>query len=317
MGHGLMAPAARHEQGESDGGGVGHRHIQTPVLDIAYREQGAPGAPPVVLLHGFPDDARSWDAVAGALSSAGYRTLAPYLRGFGPTRFLSDATPRVGQLAALARDVLDFADALGLDRFTLVGHDWGARAAQAVAATRPERVERLISLSGYAITWDGEAQAGPPSYPQLHALWYQYVLNADLGPALLGADRPGFCRYLWEVWSPTWRIPAGVFEATAPSFDNPDFVDIVIHVYRHPREDAPDDPQYAALEARLGAGPAIAVPTVVLLGADDALELPGTASPGEDRHFTGAYARHLIPRVGHFPHRERPDVEAQAVLARG
>jgi pimeloyl-ACP methyl ester carboxylesterase len=207
------------------------RSVRTPVLEIGYREQGAPDAPPVVLVHGFPDDAGSWDAVAGALAAAGRRTLAPYLRGFGPTRFLSDDTVRSGQPAALAQDLVEFADALGLDRFVLVGHDWGATAAQAVSALHPERVERLVSFLGYSISWD--AAGGPPSYAQLHALWYQFVLNSSLGEALLRSDRRGFCRYLWEAWSPTWRFPESEFEAAAASFDNPDFAEIVLHTYRY------------------------------------------------------------------------------------
>jgi len=235
------------------------RSVRTPILEIGYVERGAPDAPPVVLVHGFPDGAGSWDAVAGALAAAGHRTLAPYLRGFGPTRFLSADTARSGQLAAFARDLVEFADALGLDRFVLVGHDWGATAAQAVAALHPERVERLVSFLGYSVTWD--AAGGPPSYAQLHALWYQFVLNSGLGEAILWADRRGFCRYLWETWSPTWRFSEGEFEAAAASFDNPDFAEIVLHAYRYgspfgaPGNEVRGDSVYADWEERLASGP--------------------------------------------------------------
>lgn len=281
--------------------------VQTPVLDIAYEEQGPPDGDPVVLLHGFPDDASSWDAVASGLAGTGYRTLAPYLRGFGPTRFRRVETPRSGQLAALAQDVIDFADALALERTIVVGQDWGARAAQAVAILCPERVKRLVSLGGYQISW---ATAGPPSYPQLHALWYQHLLNTPFGPAVLEADRHGFCRYLWRVWSPTWGDAEATFAATAPSFDNPDFVDVVVSGYRP----APPEGEHAETEARLAAGPPIAVPTVVLQGADDGVDLAESASSADDRHFTGGYARRLLDGVGHFPHRERPAAVVGAIL---
>lgn len=296
------------------------KSVRTPLLEIAYEERGAPEDPPVVLAHGFPDDARSWDAVSGTLAGAGYRTLAPYLRGFGPTRFLSDDTPRSGQPAALAQDLLEFADALGLERFVLVGHDWGATAAQSVAALHPERVERLVSFLGYSLTWDAEG-GGPPSYAQLHALWYQFLLNSGLGEGILRADRRGFCRYLWETWSPTWRFPEEEFGAAAPSFDNPDFAEVVLHAYRYGSpfglsgDEAPGDPRYAELEAWLSAGPPIDVPTVVLQGADDSLEAEGPKPSASDRLFTGGFARRVVEGAGHFPHREKPGAVVEAVLA--
>ena len=287
--------------------------VRTPVLEITYEEKGSPEAPPIVLLHGFPDDARSWDTVSEELASAGYRTLAPYLRGFGPTRFLSDDVPRSGQLAALAQDVLEFTDALGLEEFVLVGHDWGARAAQSVAALHPERVQRLVSFTDYEISWDEE---GFPPYEVLHALWYQWVLMSEMGPPLLQYDRRGFCRYLWKAWSPTWDFSDEEFQRTAASFDNPDFVDVVLSGYRHGRhEEAPGDPRYEELEQKLAEGPDITVPTTLLLGSDDGILQP---FPGDERwreHFTGEASKRLVEGVGHFPHRERPDAVVEAVLA--
>jgi EmrB/QacA subfamily drug resistance transporter len=294
------------------------RSVRTPVLEVAYEERGPRDGIPVVLVHGFPDDARSWDAVSGALGAAGHRTLAPHLRGFGPTRFLSDDTPRSGQPAALAQDLVEFADALGLERFVLVGHDWGATAAQAVAALHPGRVERLVSSLGYSLTWDTGGE--PPSYAQLHALWYQFVLNTPLGEWSLSADRRGFCRYLWEAWSPTWRFSEAEFEGAAPSWDNPDFVAVVLHAYRYgspfgaPGDEVAGDPRYADTEARLSAGPPIAVPTIVLQGADDGLEPGGPGPSPTDRLFTGGFARRVVEGAGHFPHREKPDAVVEAVL---
>lgn len=240
--------------------------------------------------------------------------IAPYLRGFGPTRFLDEATPRSGQLAALTSDVLELADSLGLERFTLVGHDWGARAAQAVAALYPERVERLVSFTDYEVAWNDE---GFPPYKALHALWYQWVLMSEMGLPLLHADRRGFCHYLWRMWSPTWDFSEETFEGVARSFDNPDFVEVVLSAYRHGRhEDAASDPRYADLEATLAIGPKITVPTTLLIGADDGIVQP---QPGDERwrtHFTGKADRHLLEGVGHFPHRERPQAIVESVLER-
>lgn len=292
--------------------------VRTSGLEVSYEERGAPGNTPVVLVHGFPDDARSWDAVARALAATGHRTLAPYLRGFGPTRFLSDDIPRSGQPAALAQDLVEFVDAVGLERFVLVGHDWGATAAQAVAALHPERV-RLVSFLGYSVTWD--AGGGPPSYAQLHALWYQFLLNSGLGEGVLRADRRGFCRYLWEAWSPTWRFSEEEFGAAASSFDNPDFVEVVLHAYRYGSpfgssgDEVPADPRYADLEERLSAGLPIPVPTIVLQGADDGLEAGGPGPSPSDRLFTGGFARRVVEGAGHFPHRENPSAVVEAVLA--
>lgn len=284
---------------------------KTSVLNLAYETWGPSEGPPVLLLHGFPDDARSWDTVAKGLASAGHWVIAPYLRGFGLTWFLDDATPRSGQLAALVTDVLELADGLGLERFTLVGHDWGARAAQAVAALHPERVEQLVSFTDYEVAWNDE---GFPPYKTLHALWYQWVLLSEMGSPLLYADRRGFCRYLWRAWSPTWNF-TDEFDEAAPSFDNPDFVEVVLSAYRHGRhEDAASDPRYADREAKLAAGPEITVPTTLLIGADDGIVQP---HPGDERwqmHFTGEVDRRLLEGVGHFPHRERPEAVIEAVL---
>ncbi len=285
---------------------------QTSVLDLAYETWGASDGFPTLLLHGFPDDARSWNAVAEGLTKAGHRVIAPYLRGFGPTRFLEEATPRSGQLAALTTDVLELTEALGLERFALVGHDWGARAAQAVAALYPERVERLVSFTDYEIAWNDE---GFPPYEVLHALWYQWVLMSEMGPPLLYTDRRGFCRYLWQAWSPTWKFDDTAFAEAANSFDNPDFVEIVLSAYRHGRhEEAVDNPRYTELEAQLAIGPAITVPTTLLIGADDGIVRP---YPGDEcwrAHFTGKATRHLLEGVGHFAHRERPQAVVEAVI---
>ena len=248
----------------------------------------------------------------GTLAEAGYRTLVPYLRGFGGTRFLDEDAPRSGQLTALGQDVIEFVDALGLGSFTLVGHDWGARAAYVAAALLPERVRGLVAISvGYG-TNDPRQEL---SFEQARAYWYQWYFGLDRGREALEADRRALCRELWETWSPGWRFDEREFEATASSFDNQDFVEVAIHSYRHRWGNAPGDPYHEDLEARLSEPPPISVPTTVLHGEDDGATLPET-SAGKEHFFTGPYERLVLPGVGHFVQRERPEAVVEAVLER-
>jgi pimeloyl-ACP methyl ester carboxylesterase len=303
------APAGQQENATTT------QFVDTPLLRIAYEARGAEDGTPVILLHGFPDDIRAWDAVVAGLNDAGFRTFTPYLRGFGETRFLDEATPRVGQNGALVQDVIDFADALGLERFILVGHDWGAQAAQGVAALYPERVVHLVSFAPYSLTWS-DYQEGAPNYAQIRALWYQSVLNQPMGEGILFGDRRGFARYLWETWSPSWQFTDAEFEATAPSFDNPDFVPVVLHAYRSGYGAAPNDPRYDDIEARFAQRPPIPVPTTVLLGADDGINIFAPYMLQQQADFTGEYSASVHEGVGHFIHREHPQVVIDAVLAR-
>ena len=288
----------------------GAKSVTTSRLELAYHEQGE-GSRAVILLHGFPDEAGGWQRVSEGLAAQGFHTYAPYLRGFGPTRFLGDNVPRSGQLAALMTDALEFADALGLERFTLVGHDWGARTAQGIAALYPERVEHLVSFTEYEVAWQDD---GFPPFEVLHALWYQWVLLSEMGPPLLYADRKGFCRYLWQVWSPTWDFSEEMFERASTAFDNPDFVEVVLSSYRHGRVEGVGDPKLETLERRLAAGPAVTVPTTLLIGADDGIVQPFLEDRRWKQHFTGEASRHLLEGVGHFPHREAPEEVVKVVL---
>jgi pimeloyl-ACP methyl ester carboxylesterase len=289
--------------------------VRTSVLDIAYEETGSAGGRPVVLMHGFPDDVHAYDDVAPPLAAAGYRVIVPYLRGYGPTRFLHAETPRSGEQAALGRDLYDLIEALDLQSPILAGYDWGGRAACVVAALWPERVSGLVSITGYNI--QSIAGASQPQSPAAeHRYWYQWYFHTERGVAGLTQNRGPLCRLLWELWSPNYRFDDAIYAKTAASFDNPDFVAVVIQSYRHRYGNALGDPQYAAVEARLAQRPFISVPTVVLHGAADGVG-PAANSEEHARHFAGSYRREVIPVAGHFLPREAPDAVVAAVRELG
>lgn len=284
------------------------RHIRTTALDIAYEESGK-GAP-VILLHGFPYDPRAYDAMVPLLP--GCRVIVPYLRGYGPTRFLSGHTMRSGQQAALAHDLKEMMDALRVERAVLAGYDWGGRAACIVAALWPERVRGLVTCGGYNVH-DIAGSAKPASAEQEHRYWYQYYFCTERGRAGLAANRRGITKLLWKLWSPNWAFDDATFDASAASFDNPDFVDVVIHSYRVRYGYVAGDPALDAIEQKLAAKPPITVPTICLHGTGDGVG-PHEGSAGHAKHFTGAYERRLIPQVGHNVPQEAPGETAQAVM---
>jgi pimeloyl-ACP methyl ester carboxylesterase len=287
------------------------KSIRTKLLDIAYLESGPADGPPVILLHGWPSDPHDWDGVAPALASDGCRVLVPWLRGYGATRFLDPSTPRSGQQAALGSDVHDFMDALGIRQALLVGYDWGGRAACVAAAMWPERVRGLVSITGYNI--QNIPTAGRPgTAAQEHRYWYQWYFQTERGRAGLQQNRRDICRLLWRLWSPNWQFDDATFEATAESFDNPDFVDVTIQSYRHRYANAPGDPTLHQLEERLAERPLITVPTIVLHGACDGVG-PAEQSETHARFFAARYERRVIPVAGHFLSRETPDAVVQAV----
>jgi len=288
-----------------------HKTIRTPLLDFAYLESGPPDGIPVILLHGWPSDVHDFDDVAAALAADGCRVLVPWLRGYGPTRFLAPGTPRSGQQAALGADVRDFMHALGIGQAVLGGYDWGGRAACVVAALWPERVRALVTINGYAIQ-DIAASGRPAAAAQEHRHWYQWYFHTERGRAGLTRNRRDIARLLWQLWSPNWRFDDATFEATAASFDNPDFVDVTIQSYRHRYGNAPGDPGVEALEQRLAALPPISVPTIVLHGEADGVG-PVAGSADHARHFTGRYERRVVPVAGHFLSREAPQAVVQAV----
>jgi pimeloyl-ACP methyl ester carboxylesterase len=290
------------------------RSVQTPILDIAYEETGNPQGFPIVLLHGFPDDVHAFDNVAPPLAKAGYRVLVPYLRGCGPTRFRDPATPRMAEQAAIGQDLIDFADALGIQQMALAGYDWGGRAAAIAAALHPERVRAAVIIGGYTIQ---NVFAPPqPARPEVEReFWYQWYFNTERGRAGLAANRRSLCKLLWQTWSPGWHFSDEEYSRTAPSFDNPDFVDVVIHSYRHRNGNAPGDPRFLAVEHELAKRPPIAAPSILLYGATDALARPSAeVTPAERAVFPALVARRVIPGAGHFLPRENPEAVSSALL---
>jgi len=286
--------------------------INAGPLCIAYFEAGPADGPPVFLMHGFPYDIHAYEEAAPMLAAAGCRVIVPYLRGFGPTRFLSDATPRSGEQAALGADLLALMDALAIPRAVLAGYDWGGRAACVVAALWPERCAGLVSYNNYNI--QNIATAMVPDTPENeHSLWYQYYFHSERGRAGLAKDPQGVARLLWRLWSPTWAFDDATFARSAPAFDNPDFVDVVIQSYRHRFALVPGDPAYAAIEQRLAAQPAITVPTITFDGTDDGVRPPSDASAHAHR-FSGPRQHRVVPGVGHNMPQEAPRVFADAVL---
>lgn len=293
------------------------RRIEAGVLSVAYRETGPAGGPVAILLHGFPYDIHACEAAAEILAEQGWRCVVPFLRGYGGTHFLSDGTPRSGQQAALGADLLALMDALRIPRAVLAGHDWGGRAACVVAALWPERVRGLVSCgTGYNI--QDIARAGEPAPPEKELrYWYQYYFHTERGRAGLTRNRRELCRLIWRLWSPEWHFDDATFGRSAAAFDNPDFVEVVIHSYRHRFGGVPGDPALDGVEARLAARPAIGVPAIVLQGDADGVEGP---LPAEDRaapHFTGPYARHVLRGIGHNLPQEAPEAFARAVMEAG
>jgi len=287
-------------------------HVQTSMLDIYYEAHGPADGEPVILLHGFPYDPRAYDAIAPVLAGRGCRVLVPYLRGYGPTRFINAQVMRSGQQAALARDLLEFMDVLGIAQATLAGYDWGGRAACIVAALWPQRVRGLVTGDGYNI--QDIAKSPTPRAPVTeHRLWYQYYFHTQRGVDGLTANRRELCELLWSLWSPSWAEGPALYGQTAPSFDNPDFVAVVIHSYRHRFMYAPGDPALEAIEQALALQPAISVPSISLCGADD-----GVGPPSEEdddlEHFSGFYRRQVLTGVGHNIPQEAPQATVAAII---
>jgi pimeloyl-ACP methyl ester carboxylesterase len=287
-----------------------HQMISTPLMNVAYESAGDAYGFPVILLHGFPYDVRAFDGVVARLEALGAWVVVPYLRGFGPTRFLSPNTVRSGQQAALGCDLIDLMDALNVERAVVAGYDWGGRAACIAAALWPQRVTGLLSVGGYNIQHLASAQQpAPPAYERSY--WYQYYFHSERGRRGLQDNRDDLCELLWTTWSPTWAEASAAFPSSAASLHNPDFVDVVIHSYRHRYGLVDGDQRYDHTEQALAAEPTINVPTVVISSGADGVLRPDAA---EDRdHFTGPYEQVHLPDVGHNVPQEAPTAFADAI----
>jgi pimeloyl-ACP methyl ester carboxylesterase len=286
--------------------------LSTGILDIAFERHGHRGGFPVVLVHGFPYDPRSYDELAAQLAASGADVVVPYLRGYGPTRFRSASTPRSGQQAALAGDLRDLIDGLGLDRPILAGFDWGGRAACLVAMLWPEKVGGLVTVGGYNVH-DVKTIATIPAPPEVEARnWYQWYFQNDRGREGLNRYRRELTRQLWREWSPHWDFDDHTFKATAVSFDNPDFVDVVVHSYRVRYALTAGDPGYDELEATIAAQPPITVPAIVIDPTEDPI-MPPLSREDHEAHFTRLVDYRRTP-VGHNTPCEDPDSLATAIL---
>lgn len=283
--------------------------IQTQHLCIGYEEAGRVTGQPIVLLHGWPDDVRCWDRITPRLAERGCRVIAPYLRGCGPTRFLSSETMRSGAIAALGQDLIEFLEALALENVLLVGYDWGARAAYVAGALCPERLRGLVVTSaGYATS----KPIAEMSYELARAYWYEWFVAFKQGCEAIEKDRRRLCRFLWESWSPHWRFADEEFAAAAPSWDNPDWASISVHAYLQRWGEAAGAPEHEALEQRLAQAPPIQVSTIMLQGLDDRDNMPET-SVGKERYFMAGYERRELDGIGHFVPREAPERVLEAV----
>jgi len=288
------------------------KQIDAGVLNVGYVEAGPPGGRPVILLHGWPYDINTYVDVAPLLAAKGYRVIVPYLRGYGPTRFLSSDTVRNGQPSALAVDAIALMDALKIDTAILGGCDWGARTAGIMAALWPERCKGLVSVSGYLIGSQEAAKVPLPPKAELQ-WWYQFYFATDRGRAGYEKYRREFSKLIWQLASPKWNFSDETFNRSAAAFDNPDHVNIVIHNYRWRLGLAAGEPKFDELERRLASGPVITVPTITMEGDANGAFHPDPSAYA--KKFTGRYAHRLITGgVGHNLPQEAPQAFADAVL---
>jgi pimeloyl-ACP methyl ester carboxylesterase len=288
------------------------QYVRTDALEVAYFEAGPSDGEVALLLHGFPYDIHSYVDVIPRLAERGQRVIAPYLRGHGPTRFVDRAVPRSGQQAAIGADVISLMDALDIRRAVLAGYDWGGRAACVAAALWPERCTGIVSVNSYLIQDIGAAQT--PLRPHLEAgFWYFFYFATERGRAGLTANRRDIAKVIWTRNSPKWHFDDATLGRAAEAFENPDYVDVVIHSYRHRLGLAPGSPPYDQIEEKLTEQPAITIPAVTLDGLADG-NFPPTDGTTSAHHFTGPRVHHQVPDAGHNLPQESPEAFASAVL---
>ena len=289
------------------------KFAKTPVLNIGYEEHGDPLGFPVMLLHGFPYDIRSFDGVVPPLVEAGHRVIVPYLRGYGATTFLDPDAPRMAEQAAIGQDIVDLAEALNIDRLVLAGFDWGLRAACIASILHPEMVAGFVAIGGYSVQDTVNKESPAPAFREAR-MWYQWYFNTEQGRVGLEENRRDIIRHLWETWAPTWKYTDEAFNRSAPSFDNPDFVDIVVHSYRHRHINAPGEDRFIEVERKLAEGPPVTVPSIVLRGGDSGLGAPSEDPSEDERNFTNLVARRIVAKAGHDLPVQRPDAVSEALL---
>lgn len=288
------------------------KFIETPFLKIAYEEHGDSKDFPIILLHGFPYDARSWDEVVPLLVRSGYRVFVPYIRGYGSTEFLDPDVPRTAQQSAIAQDLIDLIDSLGLNQVGLAGFDWGNRATCIASYLQPERVRGLVAIGGYPVQNTVNPQS-PANAMSNARMWYQWYFNTKQGIVGLQQKRHDIIRYLWDTWSPTWEYTDEVYQRSAKSFDNPDFVDVVIHSYRHRHRNAAGEQRFLELEENLAQNPVINVPAIVLRGTDNGLGSPSADFDTDQKQFPKLVDTRLVGKAGHDLPRHRPDSVTEAL----
>ena len=285
---------------------------KTDVLNIAFETAGQASGPTVFLLHGWPDAPVGWTQVASRLQGQGFRTIAPYLRGLYPTEFLSQSTPKFAGAVAMAQDVIDLADKLGIDQFAVVGHDWGARVAYTLATLFPERIGAITTL---ALAYQPRGKFHLGSFVQSKQFWYQFFQCTDSGAQAVRRDPIGFARIQWETWSPSGWFTESDFAAASRDFDRTDWAEITLNAYRSRYlKDEVIDHRYDGLQALIKNSESISVPTIMIQGASDSCDLPAS-SEGQEKYFRAAYQRIVLKGVGHFPHREAPDAVSEAVFS--
>ena len=288
------------------------KQIDAGLLNVSYAEAGPADGPPVVLLHGWPYDIYSFVDVAPLLASAGHRVIVPYLRGYGPTRFLSAATLRNGEPAVVALDIIALMDALKIEKPIIGGFDWGARTADIIAALWPERCKALVSVSGYLIGSQASGKLPLPPAAELQ-WWYQFYFATERGREGYDKNRRDFNKLIWHQASPQWKFDDATFDRSAASFDNPDHVAITIHNYRWRQGLADGEAKYADIEKRLATAPTIGVPTITMEGDDNGA--PHAPPSVYAKQFTGKYShRNLTGGIGHNLPQEAPQAFAEAIV---
>jgi pimeloyl-ACP methyl ester carboxylesterase len=272
------------------------------LLTIAYLENGETGSPVILFLHGWPDDATTWNEVMPKLEERGYRVIAPWLRGFGKTTFREQKTARTGNAGMIAFDVIELMDRLDIAQFCIVGQDWGSNIAEALAIGWPERVIKMALLSSPPRLGGTPV----PDFKHAQLQWYHWFMATQKGAAAVHKDPIGFAHIMWENWSPKGWFTEDTFEKVSKSWRNPDFVNITLHSYRSRWGEAEPDEKSKLLEEKIKATKSLDLPVLYIQGECDGVN-PLYSSEGVHEKFPGYFNHIVLPGIGHFPSREAPE----------